>query len=266
MAMVAMPDAPSVNPDLVERRLSALLSKVGRSANIVKPSTGQGGFVVEIGGVHLAVLPMPFPIPAGTLEGALRFEYFWRDAPQVLANAKSHIIVSVTEPASDPRKTFNQARALTLLTDAVLEAANGTGVYWTPADCLISPERLRAEAPSAVENSIAPGLWFGFRLFPGGKIDGKFAAVCQSTGLVPFLGREVECGPYALETRELAQIVLAVARSMATEGNVFDEGHILTSEDGTRIGRLHLDWSTMGGQQTPVFHLRLASQEAELFQ
>lgn len=262
ISMVATSGPAAVNPDRVAKAMRSYLSADDPKPNVVKDDVeGAGSFVVSAGAFSVAVIPFPFPIPAETLSNALGNELVWRQATDVFAASAGHVLLAIVDPSADARETGDQARLLTVVTAAVLQAASGVGVFWAPAQYVIAPDRFVAEARSLTQSSFASALWFSFRFFPGPQDDQDNKIVCQSTGLEVFLGRELECGPYDLPPAELAEKVIATARYMATAGPVFADGHTFGFGEDRMDARLRFRWSPLGGVNRPVFGLELLSTE-----
>lgn len=264
-AMVATSSPPVVEPEAVRRSLRQFLP-----ASDGEPFFAEGdpkekqSLVVTVAGVVIAVMALPFPIPAETLAPAVDSELVWKEAAGTFLAAKGHVLVSVVNPARDAAERFDQARVLTAVTAAIVATANGTGVLWQSAASVIPPERfvseatdLRDEAP----NRVASALWFSFRFFPGSRNPQSELLICQSTGLSAFLAREIECGPYAMTPYELWLKVLLAARYMAGAGPVFADGDTLGLAGTEKPdARIHFDSSSRGGVDKPIFQLRLLDQ------
>jgi len=265
IAMVATRDAAIAAPKAVLRALAPMLGPDdGAPVMADSDAADGGGYVVTIGSSIVAVLPFPFGIPTATLATAIGQEYVWKTAGDVFLASGGHFLVSVVNPPNDPSERFEQARVLTLVTRAVLIVAKGVGVFWQPADCVIPPERFIAESKTVATDSFASPLWFSVRFFPVEGDTNSALLVCQSKGLADFLGREIECGPYAMTPGDLAHTVLTTARFMATSGPVFADGHSFSfGKTGKTDARLIFDWSALGGVERPIFQLRLSEQEAK---
>jgi hypothetical protein len=264
IAMVPTPAGAVLSAADVARAIPQFAGPLG-AANMIEPdNAGANSFIVSLGGVSVAVVMMGFPIPDETLARALHFELVWREATTVLKQATGHVLLAVVEPPTDPRQLLKQARALTAVTAAVLSVTSGLGVFWSPADYLIPPDRFAQEAEEQRASDFACSLWFSFRLLPGTSDGNDNSFVCQSTGLEIFLGREVECGPYRMAPLDLVQTVMFVTRYMATAGPIFGDGHTLGFGEGkhSQDARLKLTTSQRLGPERPVFRLELLAQEA----
>jgi hypothetical protein len=264
IAMVPTSAGAELSEDRVVKAIQAFAGPGDGAPHVVRSQGAEAtSFVVTIGGASIAVLVFPFPIPSETLASALGNELFWPDAAQTFAGASGHALLAVINPDVSANRSVRYARALTIVTAGVLTAMNGVGVFWAPADCVIDPQRFKAEAGELRGSDFASSLWFSLRFLPGSTDPKDESIVCQSTGLAAFLGREVECGPYRMNPGEIGRIVLFVARYMASAGPVFADGHTLSFGDGnSKDARLALVQSRRGGVEQPVFRLELMAQEA----
>jgi hypothetical protein len=266
MAMVAT-KAPAVSaPKAVARALRNYLSKkFDNDLQVVEGDPeDNAGFVVATAGVSVAVVAFPFPIPVETLGTAIGGELIWNEAGDVFLASKGHFLISIMNPDNDPRERLNHARVLSMVTAAVLTASKGTAIFWQASDSVIEPKRFLKEVKGVGDDLFASALWFGFRFYPGSNDPESDLIVCQSRGLEAFLGREVECGPYAMTPAEMAETVILVARFMATSGPVFADGHTLgISGTEEADARIFFDWSSLGGVNRAIFQLRLKAQEKD---
>jgi Domain of unknown function (DUF4261) len=66
-------------------------------------------------------------------------------------------------------------------------------------------------------------LWFNLRFYKGQNYDKDREIICQTSGLTVFMGRELECGPYAMEPSQLGLIVQGLGRYVLTTGKIFND-------------------------------------------
>lgn len=265
MAMVATPAGARLSPDDITRAIGAF-SGPSMKAEVVRTEDGEANsFVVSMAGVAILVAGFASRIPEDeVLASALRNEVIWREAAEAFRSSAGYVLLAIANPQEDPKEKVRQARMLTFVTAAVLQSMSGTGVLWSPPDIVIAPDRFLKETSELRGSDYASPLWFSFRFFSGSDDKNDQSLVCQSSGLAPFLGRELECGPYRMPPYEMAPIVLFVARYMASAGPVFGDGHTLAfGEDSkSRDARLRYAWSARSGIERPVFRLELTAQQA----
>jgi hypothetical protein len=265
VATVATPADARLSSDDVVCAMPAFFGPADRAPQVARTDTTQvDSFVVTLAGISVAVLSFPFRIPDEALASALQNELLWRGAADAFRAAAGHVVLAVVGPSHDPQQSLQQARVLTIVTAAVLTSTSGRGVFWSPADTVIEPDRFKQEASDWRGSHDASPLWFSFRFFPGAADSSDQSLVCQSTGLAHFLGRELQCGPYRMPPAEMAPIVLFVARYMASAGPTFGDGHTFGfGEDSkSKDARLAFATSRRSGVERPIFRLELAAQES----
>jgi len=265
IAIVPTPPGVRLSSDDIVRAMRAFIGPADGEPVVARTEQTQANsFVVTIGGASVAALSFPHRVPDETVASAIGNELFWNDAAKAFASAAGHVLLAVLNPVNDPARTVRQSRALTLVTAAALESMQGTGVFWSPADCVIDPPRFRTEAMDLRAAEYASPLWFSIRFFPGSPDPKSEMLVCQSTGLAVFLGRELECGPYLMPPMEMAKTVLGVARYMASAGPIFADGHTFGfGETQSKDACLRVARSSRGGIDRPIFRLELMAQEAQ---
>lgn len=263
VSMVATADKASLDPKAVLAAVKSFLDPDDPEPTLVDTDSAETrSFVITVGPHTVAVLLMPFAIPAETLDDALGNELGWPEARGLFAKSQGHVLLAVINPNTDASQLVNQARLLTVVTAAVLEAGQSLGVYWSTAERVIAPDKFTAEARDMLGSQFAPSLWFGLRYYPGPDFDQDNKLVCQSSGLAVFQGRELECGPYLSEPGPLAEMVLGVARYMATQGQIFAPGHTFGfGSQESKDARLEFGWSPLGGVNRPVFKLVLLNHD-----
>lgn len=264
IAMVPTPAGAPLSVDSLRRAMEAFAGPADGTPQLTQDEeTKENSVVVTLAGVSVAVASFRFRIPDETLALALANEVLWEGAADAFAAAAGHALIVVISPSHDPRQSVKQARVLTFVTAAVLHSMSGSGVFWSPADYVISPVLFVQQALALRGSDEASPLWFSFRLFPGSRNEGDESLVCQSMGLAIFLGRELECGPYRMEPVDLTQIVLKVACVMATKGAIFGDGHTF-SFHGNESKDALLVYASSGrsGVERRVFRLELTAQEA----
>jgi Domain of unknown function (DUF4261) len=94
-----------------------------------------------------------------------------------------------------------------------------------------------------------------------GIIDSGASDPAKSTnGLRAFVGREVECGPYALPPGALAQNVLTIATYILQNHMTFADGATVGASDRP-TGQIRTERSRYDGEMTPVYRLLLAEPQ-----
>jgi len=205
----------------------------------------------------VAVVAMPFAIPKETLKDAIGNELIWKQAAKSFSKSKAHLIVSVLGGGSDIPSSRLKAYRLTASVACLCETENVLAVYWSAADSVLQPERIIAEARKSSEMSPPADPWQALRFYPGQISEDHI--VCRTSGLVPFAGRDIECGPVAMNPGDLAGLVLGIGRYVIHSGAQFEDGASI-SDGSVAIGKIHHEKSAYSGVETPVLKLKLEGQ------
>lgn len=267
-AMVGLRGPAKLKKNELAKELRRYLAKADGEAVFAEHQNAEGsGMVVSVGSFVIAILALPFRIPVETVAPMLQQEIVWKDAADTYTKTNSHYFISVLGSEADPRSRYDQARILTAVAAACVSVGKASIVFWDAAERAMPPEQLLQAAKELSRegpSQMAHPAWFAFRFAPGSPDPNSDLLICQTRGLAVFQGREIECGPYAMAPADMWQRVLTCACYMAAAGPVFADGQTLSiSGDPQPDARIHLDWSATGGENRPIFQLRLFDQEGD---
>jgi Domain of unknown function (DUF4261) len=242
IAMVALKESTRIDAAAVVERVKAMFPWLAKSVGTPpEQPDGNDTFLIPIGDMMVAVLPIHFPVPKETLARALAMNWAWPEAAQAFEAHRAHVIVSALSPTNDPRYFRTNANRVTCVTAALAELLPATGVYWSTAEHVIAPEQFIAEAKEHTENGTPFDLWVTTEFFPGPKFDETKEIIVRTCGMQIFIGREVECGPYAKEPDEIVPLVRMVGWYVLDRNVQFQGGESIgTSADPVatiQIGR-----------------------------
>lgn len=212
--------------------------------------------LIPVGDVLIAILEFSFPIPPETLAGPLSQAWHWREAGSAFERSKAHVLVSVIAGSSDTRNKTRHALTLTCATAALSDLFSGLGIYWSTGDFVYEPKSFIEEARAATIEHIPFDLWVSTKLFPGPNFAQDSKIFARSSGLEAFLGREVECGPYAMEPNDLFRAVRMIGWYALAQNIQFADGSTVGSPEQP-FGRIHLRRSATGVDNKAVFALEL---------
>jgi hypothetical protein len=135
-----------------------------------------------------------------------------------------------------------------------------TGVYWATAEHVIAPERFVTEAKEQTENT-PYDLWVTTEFFPGPKFEANREIIARTSGMHVFIGREIECGPYAKEPGELGSVVHMVGWYVLDRKVQFGGGETIGTPDDP-LGAIELDRTRVGVDARAVYRVLLVDQRA----
>ena len=209
-----------------------------------------------LGNSRLVLMSIDAPMPPGHLNSAIAAaELVWPDARVKLETHKAHIIVAAMGAAESFAKVAGQAGDLTIVTAALCDIAPALGVYWCSGDVVTKPEHFQQGALGSSIGTPPVDNWLQLRFFKETLANGRPGVGMTTTGLMPFVGREIEFPPVELHPSVIAQRVIGTAHYLLANGPVVDHGHTIGISNSEAIRVRHLE----GGRfvPRPVYELTL---------
>jgi hypothetical protein len=257
-ALVALPAQARLAEMRLVEEIKNLFPRRTASIGVVRSDgIDQPSLVFPWGDMLVAIVALPFSIPAETVRAALGNELIWNGAADAFSRSKAHLLVSVMGLGKDFEISRLKAFRLTVTVAALCGLGNALGVFWTASESVIEPGRFVRVAREANETTPPADLWISPRFFPG--FVSADHLVCRTSGLIPFAGRELECGPVSLNPGDLAGLVLGIARYIVHSGAKFEDGASI-SDGGNPIGTIRYEVSRFDGVDTQVLKLQLAER------
>jgi hypothetical protein len=254
--MVALTGSKPVDPDALARKIKAMFPGIAGSVGQPAAKPGQeSSCLLPMGDGVVAVIGIPFPIPPETLARPIAMNWAWPQAKAAFEASRAHVIVSAMGPAGDAARVRADARRVTCVAAALADMLSAVGVYWASADNVLAPDAFVQAAREASEEQSPIDLWQAVYFYPGPKFNQTEEIIARTTGLELFIGREIECGPYARETGELARIVRGLGWYVLDRRVEFSGGETFGTEEAP-IGRIVLDVTKVGGA-TRVYRVLL---------
>jgi hypothetical protein len=249
IAMVALKESTRISPAAVVERVKTMFPWLAKSVG-APPEQPEGNdtILIPIGDMMVAVLPIHFPIPKETLARAIGMNWSWPEAQAAFDGARAHVIVSALSPTNDPRYFRTNAIRVTCVTAALLELLPATGIYWSTAEHVIAPAAFVAEAKEHTENGTPFDLWVNTEFYPGPKFHETKEIIARTSGMHVFIGREVECGPYAKEPGELGPLVRMVGWYVLDRKVEF-RGSETIGTDEEPVAKIEVGWTGLADRR-----------------
>ena len=169
------------------------------------------------------------------------------------------MIVSALSAGSDPRMARPHATWVTCVAAALAELLPAVGVYWVTADNVIEPAQMVTEVQAAGATGVPFDMWVATHFYPGPGFAETGAVIARTTGLSVFVGREIECGPYARALGELGTAVRAVGWYVLDRGVTLWGGETVGTEEAP-IGRVELGRTAVGAESGAVYRVMLGER------
>ena len=258
IAMITLERAVDVNPADVTAAFDRLFP--GLAGRLTRAGDGDyhedhGGGIYLLDEVALPVMVINQPIPAGTMDRAIAATRIWDNA-QAMSHHQGHVIISSFGDAETFQDAVKSARAVTLLSAAIMEATPSIGVYWTAGQTVTKADMFIPDAQHLAQEGKAPDAhWIQYYWLGGPPQDGRPTLGVITEGLEPFIGRELEFEPIPLTPPELAQRIIGTVIYLLANGPVINDGDTLGVSHAECIRAVYRD----RGQRPdiPVISMRL---------
>jgi hypothetical protein len=128
------------------------------------------------------------------------------------------------------------------------------------AQSVLEPNFFLEQVKEAGESGAPFDLWAAVRFFPGPDFEKDQSLIARTMGLEPFIGREIECGPYAKAPEELGPLTRAIGYYVLDRRVEFEGGETIGADDNP-IGAIELARTQVGFNNTAVYRLVLEGMD-----
>lgn len=241
---LALKEAVTTTPEMLCEAITAhfpgIMEMLGRLVPKGPISEHGQGFLIEFGGTPLAVLFMSKPLPPDAWQRPVELDRVWPKAGETMAAHGAHAIVSNVDTARSHGEALMLATKVTLAAAALASMLSAQAVVWAAGETIVEPQRFIAGARGFENKQIPTDLWMGLTWLDGPPTPkGERTFAVLTSGLLPFVGREIEFMPAALPPVVIAQRLLGAAQYLIVSGPVLTDGDNIGVSDRDRI-RVHL--------------------------
>jgi hypothetical protein len=259
IAMLALERlAPVDGQELLRRTLVYLPGAEGRLLGD-KPGGADTPLMLAIDDVVITVLYVDRPLPPGTLDGAIAANRVWKDVRQVVAAHRAHAIVALLQGGGDLAKLRTSACVVTAAAAALSSLLPTSGVYWASGQTVNEPGYFRQRADVFAKGTLPLDIWVQLLWLDGPRSpNGQRTFAVITTGLMPFVGREIEFQPAARPPLEIGERVAGAVSYLLDNGPVLADGDTIGINKQEHIRVRHRD---RGVRATgPIYALTLEQQ------
>jgi hypothetical protein len=198
--------------------------------------------LLKAGGVTITVMFIDQPVPAGTLDAAIETDKLWLDAAVHAGGHKAHAIVTHLETTATHAEALLAAATVNVVTGALSVLLPSIGVYWASGDTVTEIGQFRESTRQLVTGTLPVETWAQFRWLDGPPTEqGERTLAVITTGLLPFLGREIEFYPVPWPPIRLATYLISFIQYLLQNGLIIGDRETFGFDEQTRIGVRHLD-------------------------
>ena len=233
IAIVSLDRPAKLHPDQLIGRLRKSAPEVFGGVSAVQANPGGGGeddtaYLLDVSGTMISVMFLDQPVPAGTYTNAIQGSLHWPQAAEALQREQAHIIVASLAEADELGAALRQATYVMLVAATLAEAKPVIGVYWVAGETVTEVSYFTQSGKKLLAGELPVEIWVQLGLYsersegPGAPFVGA-----ATTGLSPFISREIEFKPCALEPAVLASRLIGTIQYLVTQGVVFNAGDTL---------------------------------------
>jgi Domain of unknown function (DUF4261) len=262
IAYMPLSGPASVSAGQLADAIAARFPLIPMSVRPVGPAGGMGqSFLIAIDDVTLTVMLIDQPLPRDAYETALELDRVWPQAAEAMRGQKAHLIAATLDDAKSHGEAINAAAALTLAAAALVNLTGAKAVIWSNAETIIEPDRFMAAAAGLQDKRIPVDIWTGLRWLDGPPAAGGARTLAVlSSGLFPFIGREIEFEPAPMTPYEIGQRVIGLCDYLIRSGPVIGDGETVGLTEDEHIRVRHAEHGQRPG--IPVLRLMIDSAGA----
>ena len=193
--------------------------------------------MIQAGAVTVTVMFIDRPIPPGTLDAAIATDRVWPQAAERLGQHKAHAIVTHLQGATTHAEALLAAATVQVLAAALGALLPTIGAYWGTGDTVTETSAFQAAATSLVAGNLPTDAWVQMRWLDGPRTDkGERTLAVLTTGLMPFLGREIEFQPATWPPAKIAGHLISLMQYLLQNGLVIGHRESFGFDEETRVG------------------------------
>lgn len=212
---------------------------VGEGSAVESVGGGKDGqpLILMINNIPYSVLQIEQPLPRNAYESAARSQRSWPEAASVLANSRSHLVIGPLRPTHGVHQAALQAAVdLTRLCSALVEIEGARAVLWTTGNVLVEASRFQLAARELAQTRLPVMTWISVVPVVGPKtLRGEQTFAMLTTGLEPFVGREIEFPPSTMKPEDITKRVLVLAHMLVSNGAFVKDGETIDMSMGAPV-------------------------------
>lgn len=193
-------------------------------------------FVVAVGGTPVTVMFIDKPLPPDAWNEAVARSIVWRSAAETMRKTHAHVIVALLKETHDHSTALKGAAAVTMVAAALARCLPVAAVVFTEAQAIARGGEIEKMAKGFVRGQIPDMLWTTLSFMRGPQTaDGRPTAAALTTGLLPFLGWEIEFQPMPLQPAEIAERLIGLCRYLIDKGPIINDGETVGLTEKEKI-------------------------------
>lgn len=223
---------------------------------------GKGYVFTVAGGLPVTVMFTDEPLPPVAWASAAAGSVIWPEAAATIAATRAYVMIALVRKAAGHAEALAGATAVTLLAGALTGRLPVAAMIFAEGNSVTPGNAVAKMAAELGAGRKLPVLaWVGLSYFHGEMAAGSVpTAGALTTGLRPFVGREVEVAPAPCRPVDIARWLIKLSHQLIVAGPVLKDAttvavgvgetaSVRCAEEGMRPG-------------VPVYQLRLAPERS----
>lgn len=265
VAYLVTQDVPLVlPPDGVIARLREVMGPINVPIELHPSSASPGreigeGFVLSIEGLPIVVLFAPRPLPPDSYAQALNLNRIWPDAGPAMAAGRGHVVIATAAEVTTHGMALNASAYVSFVASVLIDMIPSIGVVWTNGQALRIAADFRSNTLSLLERKMPVLNWVAFWILTAPpSAAGLPQVVLMTSGLMPFIGREIEWMPSTQPLPALFERLIGTCTYLIENGPVIGDGETLGQTAAEKIRARYV----AQGQRPGIPVLQLTEESA----
>ncbi len=253
LASAAMPPAP-----VVLGRIGQLFPSVPLIIDFHSKGAAGESFVFSIDDKLYTIIAVDQPLPKDAFARALELNRVWPEAAAAMGRQRAHLIVAALASPQSHGDAMEMASAISATVAALTTLTDAIAVVWSTGDVITEASSFHKSALGIAQHQLPIDTWIGFTWLDGPPTpQGQRTLAALTTGLVPFVGRELEWLPAPLSPVTIAQRLIGTCQYLIANGPVIGDNETLGISAEERIRVRHAPQGQRPG--VPVMLLTVES-------
>lgn len=181
-------------------------------------------FVLLLDDIAVAVMFVERPLPLDACEEALALDIVWPEARQTMMECHAHAIVALIGDPREHLAALNGAAAVTLVAGTLADLLEAPALVSSEGRVVMKRADFMPLAVALADLEPPVPFWTSIAFFSAPDDGGGQKRIgAASYGLQPFIGRELEFQPAALQPYEIARRLVGLFQYLILNGPVIED-------------------------------------------
>ena len=206
-------------------------------------------FILRVDDLPVAIMFNDQPLPKDAWLPAAKQTLVMKDAEAIMRKTKAHVVIALLEDTRTHSAALAGATAVTLAAGVLAKMLSAAAAVFTESNTIVPGADLTSSATRLVRDSEIPEvLWSSIQFMRGPELpDGRPQVAALTTGMFPFIGREIEFAPSPLAPGAIAERLIGLCQYLISKGPVIKDGETVGLSETEKIDVRWVDQSQRPG-------------------